>query len=97
MPEPKIPRFQPPDPEPKEEKTCYCQFCNEYFNEENMQDVDYEVCSECFDGVVSDARKFTPLIELLSKWTNEGLIFSDNPYIAKMKLQAIKTYLDGLK
>ena len=95
MPEPKIPRFKPPDPEPKEEKTCYCQFCEEYYHEDDMQDVDYEVCSECFDGVVSDARRYSLVVKTILEWADDGCMGSN--YTAKLQLASIKTYLDGLK
>ena len=89
-----IPRFQEPDPEPKQNKPHYCQFCNECYDDDEMENIEYEVCKECLDGVVRDCRRHRLIVETVLLWANEGCEGSN--YTAKLKLAAIKTYLDGL-
>jgi len=88
------PRFAEQDPEPKQDKPCYCQFCDKRYPEDEMQDVDYEVCKECFDSVVNDARRHKAILKTILEWADDGCMGSN--YTAKLKLAAIKTYLDGL-
>jgi len=96
----KIPRFAEPDAKVEkcdhEEELFYCQHCESYFIEDEMKDVEYEICEECFEKAVNHWSRWPKIQLSLLTITKELIDGVDDKLSTIRTIEKLNAYLKGL-